>query len=478
MTIGIVGGGIGGMLSALLLSQKGYKVEIHEKASSLGGRLAFIEKDGFKIDKGPTIVLLPEMIYEFLDKAGIPREEVEMVRCDPLYRMIYPNGETFTKTSDIDKQLKEITRMFPGEEQHFLSYIEDMRERFIKGKAAFLEQSFVKRTDFFTPSNIKLLLELKAYQSVQSQVSDYFTDERLQDAFSLQTLYIGGSPSASPALYSLVPFSEYEHGIWYIKGGYASLITVLEKHLNIQNIPVHLESSVEELLIEGHVCKGIRTSSGEHYYDKVVYNGDFPMIKHLIKDVKAPRKKYKASSGCLLLYMGLDRVYENADVHQFFMTDNFSSHMKDVFQSGKLTDQPAIYTFHPSRIDETLAPPGKGVLYVLIPVPSGESIQWDEKEHVASRMIELLESRGFPGLREAIEWMEIRTPADAEVEGLYKGGSFGIAPTLTQSGAFRPQVKPFKYDNLYAVGASIHPGGGIPIVMQGADLLVKEIERV
>ncbi|MFP3339309.1 FAD-dependent oxidoreductase, partial [Micrococcus sp. SIMBA_131] len=95
-------------------------------------------------------------------------------------------------------------------------------------------------------------------------------------------------PSASPALYSLVPFSEYEHGIWYIKGGYASLITVLEKHLHLQNISVHLESNVEELLIDGHVCKGIRTSSGEHYYDKVVYNGDFPMIKHLLKDVKAP----------------------------------------------------------------------------------------------------------------------------------------------------------------------------------------------
>ncbi|MCA0174131.1 phytoene desaturase family protein [Bacillus sp. RAR_GA_16] len=478
MTIGIVGGGIGGMLSALLLSQKGYKVEIHEKASSLGGRLAFVEKDGFKIDKGPTIVLLPEMIYEFLDKAGIPREEVEMIRCDPLYRMIYPNGETFTKTSDIKKQLEEIARMFPGEERHFLSYLEDMRERFKKGKAAFLEQSFVNRKDFFTPGNIKLLLELKAYQSVQTQVSHYFNDKRLQEAFSLQTLYIGGNPAASPALYSLVPFSEYEHGIWYIKGGYASLITVLEKHLQLQNIPVHLESNVEELLLEGKACKGIRTSSGEHYYDKVVYNGDFPMIKHLIKDVKAPRKKYKASSGCLLLYMGLDRVYENAEVHQFFMTDDFSSHMKDVFRSGKLNDQPAIYTFHPSRIDKTLAPPGKGVLYVLIPVPSGESIRWDEKDQVASRMIDLLESRGFPELREAIEWMEIRTPEDAELEGLYQGGSFGIAPTLTQSGAFRPQVKPFKYDNLYAVGASIHPGGGIPIVMQGADLLVKEIERV
>ena len=478
MTIGIVGAGIGGMLSALMLKQKGYDVEIHEKASSLGGRLAFVERDGFKIDKGPTIVLLPEMIYEFLNKAGIPRDEIEMVRCDPLYRMIYPDGTTFTKTSDIEKQLEEISAVFPGEEEHFLTYLNDMRDRFAKGKAAFLEQSFVNRKDFFTLSNLKLLLELKAYQSVRSQVSHYFMNTRMQEAFALQTLYIGGEPSASPALYSLVPFSEYEHGIWYLKGGYASLVAVLEKHLKLQNVTTHMESSVEELLIEGECCKGIRTSNGEHYYDKVVYNGDFPMIQNLMKDSKPPRKKYRASSGCLLLYMGLDRIYEEADVHQFFMSDDFTSHMKDVFRSGKLTDQPAIYTFHPSLIDASLAPEGKGVLYVLIPVPSGESVDWNEKEEVAQRMIQLLEDRGFPGLKDAIEWLEIRTPVDAEVEGLFQGGSFGIAPTLKQSGAFRPQVKPFKYDNLYAVGASIHPGGGIPIVMQGADLLVKEIERV
>lgn len=59
------------------------------------------------------------------------------------------------------------------------------------------------------------------------------------------------------------------------------------------------------------------------------------------------------------------------------------------------------------------------------------------------------------------------------------GGNFGISPSLFQSGPFRPQVKPFKeIDNLYSVGASIHPGGGVPIVMQGAknliDLLVQE----
>ncbi len=59
--------------------------------------------------------------------------------------------------------------------------------------------------------------------------------------------------------------------------------------------------------------------------------------------------------------------------------------------------------------------------------------------------------------------------------GLFEGGSFGLAPTVTQSAVFRPQYQPFKAKNIYAVGASTHPGGGIPIVMQGAKLLANEL---
>lgn len=66
-------------------------------------------------------------------------------------------------------------------------------------------------------------------------------------------------------------------------------------------------------------------------------------------------------------------------------------------------------------------------------------------------------------------------------EGLFEGGDFGLAPNLFQSGVFRPQVKVADVDNLYAVGASIHPGGGVPIVMQSAKLmasvLLKELNN-
>ncbi|MGE6413535.1 phytoene desaturase family protein [Planococcus kocurii] len=476
MKIAMVGGGVGGLMGALYLSNMGFDVTILEKEKKLGGRLTFVERDGFKVDQGPTIVLLPEMFQELLQQAGIKAEDIELLLCDPLYSIRFPDGTVYTKYPDIDRQLQEIENVFPTEKEGFLRFISEGRERFKIGKSSFLEHSFVKKADFWTAGNIKKLLKLKPHQSVNKLMSNYFRDERLQLAYSLQSLYIGGDPFRAPAMYALVPFSEHEHGVYYLKGGYGSLIPVLEKELRARNnVTIKTEISVQQIVIENQQAKGIETAEGFEAFDAIVYNGDFPGIEKIVPAQK--KRKYTASSGCVLLYFGLNKVYEEGNVHQFFMGDSYEDHMDDVFMKKQKTENPAIYTFHPSKIDDSLAPEGKGVLYVLVPVPSGTDIDWANDTVWIDKIIDRMEKLAFPNFREAVEWMEIRTPKEAEAFGLFKGGSFGIGPTLFQSGVFRPQVKPFKTDHLYAVGASVHPGGGIPIVMQGAKLLAEQIQN-
>lgn len=475
MKIAMVGSGVGGMMGALYLSNMGFDVTILEKEKKLGGRLTFVERDGFKVDQGPTIVLLPKMFQELLQQAGIPAEDIELLLCDPLYSIRFPDGTVYTKYPDINRQLQEIENVFPAEKEGFLRFISEGRERFKIGKSSFLEHSFVKKADFWTAGNIKKLLKLKPQQSVNKLMSNYFRDERLQLAYSLQSLYIGGDPFRAPAMYALVPFSEHEHGVYYLKGGYGSLIPVLEKALRARdNVTIKTEISVEQIVIKNQQAKGIATAEGFEAFDAIVYNGDFPGIEKIVPEQK--KRNYTASSGCVLLYFGLNKVYEEGNVHQFFIGDSYEDHMDDVFVKKQKTENPAIYTFHPSKIDDSLAPEGKGVLYVLVPVPSGTDIDWANDTVWIDKIIDRMEKLAFPDFREAVEWMEIRTPKEAEAFGLFKGGSFGIGPTLFQSGVFRPQVKPFKTNHLYAVGASVHPGGGIPIVMQGAKLLAEQIQ--
>ncbi|MCA1031002.1 phytoene desaturase [Bacillus timonensis] len=478
MKIGIVGGGVGGLTTALLLRKQGHEVTIFEKEEQLGGRLAFVKHGNFKIDEGPTIVLLPDMLLEILELAGIAKDDIQLIPCDPLYQIHYGDGTSFTKYKDEQKHLAEIEEVFPGEGAGYKKFLEVMKTRFALGKSAFLEKQFSSGKDFWTVENVKTLSKLKAYQSIHSMLDSFFSEEKLKQAYSLQTLYIGGNPLNTPAMYALVPYSEHAHGIYYLHGGYASLVEILKQKLVEEGITIKLSESVDHLIIKQNQVKGIQTNYGTYEFNAVVVNGDYPSMESLLPEIKRKEKSYTPSSGCVLLYMGLNKRYEDAPIHQFFLGGDFEKNMKEIFEEKVIPTDPAYYTFNPSVIDHTLAPNGKSVLYTLVPVPSGSHIDWSiEKENVKERILHSMEARGFPGVKDAIEWIEIRSPLEAKQSGLYEGGSFGIAPTLFQSGVFRPQIKRNNVRNLYAVGASVHPGGGIPIVLQGAKLLAQVIEK-
>ncbi|WP_082087914.1 phytoene desaturase family protein [Domibacillus indicus] len=469
----IAGGGIGGMIGALLLKKQGMDVTIVEKEQCLGGRLQYAKHDQFKIDKGPTIVLLPDMFRTVMRRAGIGDSEYELIRLDPLYDIHYENGKTYTKYAEEDRQLEEIERVFPGESPGFSRFMSDMRGRFQKGSEAFLSNPFLTKSSFFNIDTLSSLIKMKAYKNVAKGLSHYFTDPDLINAYALQTLYIGGNPYATPSIYSLVSFSEHEHGVYYVKGGYASIVELLERHLRKSGIKVQYNTPVDRVLLDGPRAEGVQSKDRKVKGDLVVLNSDFPGAEELLGRKK---RRYIPSSGCFLLYLGLNKKYEDKKIHQFYLSNGFRENMKAVFQDSRIPDDPSLYVFYPSIIDQSLAPKGKSVMYVLVPVPSGEMIDWEkEKNKLSHRVITILEKRGFAGLRKAIEWMEIRTPQEARTEGLYGGGSFGIAPALSQSGIFRPQVKVPGFDNVYAAGASVHPGGGVPIVMQGALMMADVI---
>lgn len=477
MDIAIVGGGVGGMTAALLLSKQGMNVTIYERSAKLGGRLAYEEGGGYRIDQGPTIVLLPELLLSILEEAGIDRSRISLSACEPLYRIHYADGTIVHKYQNNSRQIEELDRQFPGESAGFERYMSDMAKVYEQGKPAFLDRPFLRKRDFFRIRNLKLLARLHAFKSVRRLAASYFRDERLIDAFSLQTLYIGGAPFRTPGLYSLIPYAEHAYGVWYLKGGYAGLADVLANELAERGVRVRLNAEVEELLTVGGACHGVRVQGEEIPYDAVVFNGDYPSISGLLPE-RASKflKPYEPSSGCLLVYLGLGKRWPEAPVHQFFLPSRLNETLRQVFLEGRVPDEPSFYCFYPGAIDDSAAPEGESAMYMLVPVPSSDRVDWErEAGPLAERVLEEAERRGFPGLRSAVRWMKIRTPRDAEADGLYGGGSFGISPLLTQSAVFRPQLSPLPVANLYAVGASTHPGGGVPIVMQGARLLVNHI---
>jgi phytoene desaturase len=478
MRTAFVGGGIGSLTAALLLAKQGVSVTIYEQSERLGGRLAYREGQGFKVDQGPTIVLLPEMLLSILEEAGIPRSRLPLLECDPMYDIHYADGTVLRKHRNEERQAEELERLFPGAGAGYRRYMKETRPLYREGKRAFLDRAFIRKKEFYTPANLALLYKFKAYRSARHYASRYFDREELIDAYSLQTLYIGGIPFRSPALYTLLPFAEHEYGVWYLKGGYAGLVDIMREELERAGVNVVLNTRVDQLLVQDGRCVGIAARGEKRKYDSVVYNGDFPNMRSLLpRSPKTTPKSYTPSTGCVLIYLGLNRRYEAETAHSFFLPSSLAAGLREI-AAGEIPGDPSFYVFYPTAIDPDAATEGQSVMYVLVPVPALGRTDWKrDTPGLAERVLEAAEQRGFPGLRESVAWMEIRTPEDAAAEGLYQGGSFGIAPTLAQSAVFRPQIVPSDLSGLYAVGASVHPGGGIPIVMQGAKLLANHIAK-
>ena len=481
--VAIVGGGIGGLTAALLLSRQGQEVVLYERASQVGGRVAFEEEGPYRIDQGPTIVLLPEMLLGILEEGGLPPGSLELLRCDPLCRIHFKSGRVLTKYAGTGEQAAEIDRHYPGEGAGFIRFMQDMSELYPRGKASFLERGFRRKRDFFSPDNLSLMARLRAYKSLRSAVGQYFQSEELKDAFSLQSLYIGGAPFRTPGIYTMLPYAEHAFGIWMLKGGYGSLPQIIARELEGRGVQIHTDTEVEALTISGGRCRGVVIQGEAIPYDAVLYNGDFPHLEGLLQGSSKEAKRsessrFKPSSGCLLIYAGAAKRWPDSQVHQFFLPESLNDNLRELFDRGRISHNPSYYVFNPAMLDESAAPPGESVLYFLVPVPAAPELDWEKLAGpLADSVLADAEDRGFPGLRGSIVWRKLRTPHDARTEGLFGGGSFGIAPVLTQSGVFRPQPKPYSIEGLYAAGASVHPGGGVPIVMQGARLAVHELMK-
>lgn len=477
MKAALIGSGIGNLTVALYLLQAGIDVIIYEKSKKVGGRLTFHEHDTARIDAGPTIVLLPEMLKSILKGAGIHENALQFIPIDPMYRLYFPSGSVLVKHRDPLKQKQELNRFLPGEGDRFYDWFQKMDRFFEKGKQHVLEKNFISFLKEINKDLVKLLIEMKSYQTMYQAMTHTFQSKELQEAYSLQSLYVGGNPFKTPSLYHFIPYAEHKFSIWYVKGGYGTLPSLLEKEIKKRGGNILKNSEVQKLHEENGIVQSIEVNGKKEPVDIVVYNGDFPIVQSLTRK-KIVRKKYEPSSSCVLFYVGLKETLPELDVHQFIMGKDFKQHMKDVFIEKKIPSDPSIYLFYPSKIDDSLTEVGKSVLYVLVPVPANPSILYEQETEWKGMVMNKIETI-VPRFREKVEWMHMRTPTDAYKDGFYYGGNFGISPSLFQSGPFRPQVKPFKeIDNLYSVGASIHPGGGVPIVMQGAknliDLLVQE----
>jgi len=316
--ITIIGSGFGGLGAANRLASIGHDVTILEKRDKLGGRAYVYEKNGFKFDGGPTVITAPFMFDEIFEKAGKKREDyVKFVPCNPFYRIFDHKGKHLDYNGDEKFILEQIDNWNPKDKQGYIDFIKTTKAIFDKGFTELADVPFLSIWDMLKVAPD--LIKLQSYKNVYSYVSQFVENEFLRRCFSFHPLLVGGNPFDTTSIYAMIHYLEREWGVHYALGGTGAIVEALAKLFVEQGGKYHLNTEVEEILIDkGHV-NGVLLKNGEVIEsDIVVSNADVAYTYKNMID-KQHRRKYtdrkinrtKYSMSLFVIYFGTKKRYNN-----------------------------------------------------------------------------------------------------------------------------------------------------------------------
>lgn len=486
----IIGAGTAGLAAGVRLAAKGFKVEIYEKNDKIGGRMNQIEQDGFKFDVGPTIIMMRELYEDVFKASGVdPLDYLDFSRIEPMFETIFSDGTSINATSDLVSLTRDNESISEKDALGYMKYLADVYQRYLVAKNHFIDRSFRKPSDFYNIKTLYQGLKLKTFSNAYDSIGKFVDNEKLKQSLAFQTLYIGVSPYTGPSIYTIIPMIELLYGVFYLKGGMYAMAKAMEKRLLELGGTIHLNADVSKIIIKDKHVTSIIVNDKEVEGDIFVSNADFPYaMDNLISENKYKKKytpkkidKMEYASSSFILYLGMKKKYPKK-VHTIYFTSDFKRNINDLFEDIVPKD-PSYYVYSPTQIDQTLAPDGKEILYILVPVPSLHHSKntWDSDDvkKYSDYVLDLVsKQKGLEDIKENIETMKVYSPKDFEREfNLKHGATFGLKPTLKQSNYYRPQNKSRYVNNLYFAGSSNHPGAGVPIVLNSAKLAVNEILR-
>jgi phytoene desaturase len=333
----IIGAGMGGLATALRLRHHGFEVTLLEKQARPGGRSNVIEESGFRVDTGPTILVMKDTFEEMYRSIGQDMNaRLEFVQLDPNYRVYFHDDTYIDLHSNMAQLASEVEKVEPGAAERLFRFIGEGAQKYELGMD-FVTRNYDQITDLANPMAGMRLLKTKAHQNLYRQVSRFFQDnDKLAKAFSFHSMFLGLSPFDALAMYSLITYADLALGMWYPRGGIYRVVEDMVSLAEEMGITIRTHAPVAEIKVaqEGHVT-GVRLESGEEIdADLVVSNADLPYTyrelipgqyrKHYT-DQRLDRFEYACSG--YILYLGVDRTYPHLQHQALYFSEDYQANL-------------------------------------------------------------------------------------------------------------------------------------------------------
>jgi phytoene desaturase len=480
----VVGGGLGGLATACTLAARGYAVTLCDKNPWVGGKAAVLAEQGFRFDMGPTILTIPRVLKRIYAEAGRDLEDhLDLVPLDPQWRSFFDDGSTLDLHADVDRMRSTLDAFAPGtgSGQGYARFM-DLSERlhrisedyFFWRNVGGLKDMFDARRGL-SLSILKEVMGMRPGRSVAGTVRSFVPDQRAAQMLDHFTQYVGSSPDASPAVLCGIAHMQSNDGVWYPRGGTGAVPRALASLAVDLGVDIRTKTPNRRIIVDGGRVRGVETEAGETIAaGAVVSNSDSvrthrELVEGRPRERFLQRRRYEPACSGVVLYLGLDKRYEQLIHHNFVFSEDPHEEFESIYRRGEPAADPTCYVCAPAITEPEVAPPGGEALYVLVHTP------YLRPHHDWSRMfpayrrriIEKLEqTAGMKNLERHIVFEKALTPQDIHDRyHVLDGAIYGLASHGRFFGAFKPANRSPDIRGLYLAGGSAHPGPGMPMVL-------------
>ena len=391
--VSIIGGGLAGLSAACLALQRGYRVEIYEKDSKLGGNSQFKSIEGFNFDIIPKLYPAPYLLDSLLqsdDKSSML--SALFTKVTPTAQILFADNKTmrFVSGDEPDTLLDPIAAITPltgDAAYHKLENIlQEILDRFSRKKPPFLNQLLNRKDN----------LDQKLIQ----KIPDFSSDPYFQ-----QTLIALAATSGIPVQELQVrdmfmPALIRRSGLFIPTHGIQSVIDILIQYVKSHGAKLFTDAAVEEIITEHKNICGVRLADQSQLWTDYVLNTTEFLAPEAFKN-----KNTQPSMAIHLGLSGTELLQQLLPINIIIINNNFRSwDTKQTIDHRWLPDY--IFLQQTTRINPALAPDENSQISMRFPVPKA-IIDYRENEMIRNNILTFLEEKYIPGIKQSIRMESI-----------------------------------------------------------------------
>ncbi len=487
--VAIIGAGIAGIASAIRLAHKGYAVSVFEANAYAGGKLSSFEQNGYRFDAGPSLFTLPQLVTELFELVGKnPADFFEYEQLNEVCRYFWEDQTQLTAWAEPEKFANEVETVTGEKAEKILQFLKDAAFKYEVLDGLFLQDSLHKLSTWTSKKALKGYLSLPKlgiFGTMNAANEKLFKNPKIVQLFNRYATYNGSDPYQTPATLNIIPHLEYNIGAFFPKQGMVSITNSLVALAKSLGVKFYFETQVEEVILENDKVKGIKVKSKNEKNEKnsplivqdcVVSNMDIThTYRKLLPHAKHPNfllNQPKSSSG-VIFYWGIKQQFPQLDLHNILFSENYREEFKTMFEDKTIFHDPTVYINITSKYKPDDAPEGCENLFVLINAPANEGQDWDKIiAETKQNVIQKIKRTLGVDISELIECESILDPRTIESKtSSAQGALYGNSSNNRYAAFLRHANFSSKIKNLYFVGGSVHPGGGIPLALSSAKIM-------